>query len=159
MIDTGDARLLNAVFRGGYLYTAHTITHNSMAALRLYKIAVSGKVAQQVTYGNNFAHYFYPAICPDSRGNIVVVFSRSARNEFPGARFTGRRSTDTSYAPSLPLKPGAANYEKLDNLGRNRWGDYNGIALDPSDDSVWIFSEFAVSGDKWATRAAKVKFN
>ena len=28
---------------------------------------------------------------------------------------------------------------------RNRWGDYSGASIDPSDGSFWIFNEYAMS--------------
>src|SRR5207248_3034381 len=33
-----------------------------------------------------------------------------------------------------------------------RWGDYSGIAIDPTDDqSFWVFNEHATSTNSWAT--------
>jgi hypothetical protein len=44
------------------------------------------------------------------------------------------------------LKSGEDNYEIKDSRGRNRWGDYNGAALDPQNGRVWIYSEYVYCG-------------
>jgi hypothetical protein len=66
---------------------------------------------------------------------MTMVFSRSGPSEFGSILYTGRRSTDplgTLQASAL-LKAGAAHYSRLDGSGRNRWGDYNGVAADPGE--------------------------
>jgi hypothetical protein len=164
LIDTGDARLLNAVGVNNSIYTAHTISHNwesgKVSAARLYQVSTTGAVQQEITFGLDLYHYYYPVIMADSTGNIAFVFNRSSSSEFAGARFAGRRVTDEpgTIQASKTLKPGVANYEEFAGSDRNRWGDYNGISLDP-DNSFWIVSEFALYGDNWGTRIARVKYN
>ena len=85
---------------------------------------------------------------------MVLVFSRSGPAEFGSAYYTGRKSTDPLGAlqPSALLKAGVANYQALDGSGRNRWGDYNGIAADPANPKViWFYSLFAAPANKWGT--------
>lgn len=68
--------------------------------------------------------------------------------------YTGRRSTDALGAlqASTALKAGAASYVKLDNSGRNRWGDYNGVASDPMNArQIWIFGEYVRAKNVWGT--------
>jgi len=111
-------------------------------------------LVQQDVYGAANVHYFYPACCPDGNGNMIMVFSRSGKNEFGSIYYTGRKSTDPlgNLQPSALLKSGVANYVKLDASGRNRWGDYNGICADPSNaKGIWFQSEFAAAVDTWGT--------
>jgi hypothetical protein len=51
-------------------------------------------------------------------------------------------------------------YERTFGSGRNRWGDYSGISLDPADDvTFWVFNEYAstrgtptgTEDGRWAT--------
>ena len=50
---------------------------------------------------------------------------------------------------------GQANYQIVDGAGRNRWGDYTGLAIDPSDDATfWAFNEYAGPNNVWATQFA-----
>ena len=41
---------------------------------------------------------------------------------------------------SAVLKAGTAKYVALDSGGRNRWGDYNGVASDPANSRVVWFT-------------------
>jgi hypothetical protein len=159
-LNTGDVRLLNAVFRGGSVWTAFTTAHNwggsaNTASIQWCEInSTAASVVQQGVYGSQGAHYFYPALCPDTNGNMTMVFSRSAGSEFGSIYYTGRRSTDplgTLQASAL-LKAGVAHYVGLDSGGRNRWGDYNGVAADPANPRlIWFCSEYASAVNTWAT--------
>ena len=148
-LNTGDVRVLHAVFRGDSLWTAFTTAHNwggssNRASIQSSQIrAAIPAVVQQGVYGAaNFIN-FYPAPCPDNNGNMTMVFSRSGGSEFGSVLFTGRHSTDplgTLQANAL-LKAGVAHYNRLDNQGRNRWGDYNGVAADPANPRlIWFYS-------------------
>jgi hypothetical protein len=85
---------------------------------------------------------------------MTLVFSRSGTAEFASILYTGRRSTDAlgTLQASALLKTGAAHYAHLDGSGRNRWGDYNGIAADPANPRlIWFYSEYASAVDTWGT--------
>ena len=166
-LNTGDVRVLHAVFRGDSIWTAFTTAHNwgvgaNRAAIQWCQIrAAVPAVVQQGVYGASTGHYFYPAACPDGNGNVTMVFSRSATTEFGSIRFTGRRATDPLGAmqASASLQAGVANYVGLDNSGRNRWGDYNGVASDPANPrAVWFYSEFASAPNTWATWVGSAMF-
>ena len=165
-LDTGDTRVLNAVSRGGSAWCALTTAHNfgagNRAACHWFQInASTGALVQQGVYGGSSLHYFYPAVSPDSNGNMVMVFSRSGSTEFASVRFTGRKSSDppgTLQASAL-LQAGLANYTGLDGSGRNRWGDYAGFGNDPADTlRTWFYSMYAASGNQWATQVGASKF-
>jgi len=165
-INTGDARFdTHGIYSGGYIYAIHPVGYNwssgQVSAIRLYQLTPAGAVVQEITYGADKLYYFYPALDVDSRGNIVVVFSRCGPSELVGIYYTGRKLTDAAgkLQNSALLKMGAVNYEQEDDSNRNRWGDYNTAALDPSDDSVWIFSEFSTTPTTWSTQVGKVRFN
>jgi hypothetical protein len=152
--------VLHAVYRGD-LWTAFTTAHNwgggtpNRCAIQWCQVRVAGpSVVQQGVYGAASGHYFYPASCPDNNGNLTVVFSRSGPNEFGSVLYTGRRSTDPpgTLQGSAFLKAGVANYVRLDTSNRNRWGDYAGVAADPSNPRViWFYSEFASAVNTWGT--------
>lgn len=159
-LNTGDVRVLHAVFRGDSVWTAFTTAHNwggssNRASIQWCQIrAAVPAIVQQGVYGAANFHYFYPAPCPDNNGNMTMVFSRSGASEFGSVLYTGRRSTDplgTLQASAL-LKAGVAHYSRLDTGGRNRWGDYNGVAADPANPRlIWFYSEFAAAVDTWGT--------
>jgi hypothetical protein len=166
-LDTGDVRMLNAVFRGGSVWTALNTAHNwgdgvNVAAAHWFQInATSGALVQQGIYGARRLAYYYPVVMPDTNGNMIMAFSRSGANEFASIFFTGRRAADPvgQLQASMLLKAGVANYLGLDGSGRNRWGDYNGISVDPdSGREIWFYSEYANTGPTWATWIGSAQF-
>lgn len=166
-LNTGDVRVLHAVFRGDSIWCALTTAHNWVAATNTASIhwfqirAAVPALVQQGVYGAANVHSFYPACCPDANGNMILVFSRCGTSEFGSIFYTGRKSTDAlgSLQPSALLKAGVANYVSKDSGGRNRWGDYNGICADPSNPKgIWFYSEFAAAVNKWATWVGSASF-
>ena len=98
------------------------------------KFALRGRrSSNRVSTAHLACTIFYPACCPDNNGNVTIVFSRSGPSEFGSIRYTGRRATDSlgTLQASTLLKAGSAHYARLDDGGRNRWGDYNGVAAVP----------------------------
>lgn len=165
-IATNDTRLLNAVIRSGKLYTTHTIGYNwgsgPVSAMRWYEIQASnGALLQSSTYGLDKTFYYFPAVMPDAVGDVFFVFNRSSATEFAGIRVAGRQPSDPDdyVGPSTSVIDGRANYVLTFGGPSNRWGDYNGIALDPvATDTVWVFSQYAYQKKKWNTWFAHVGF-
>lgn len=160
LLNTGDVRILHAVFRGDSIWTAFTAAHTwgagpNRAAVQWSQIrAASPALVQEGIFGAAAFHYFYPAPCPDNNGNMMMVMSRSGPTEFGSILYTGRRSTDAlgTLQASTMLKAGAAHYQGLDSGGRNRWGDYNGAAADPANArAIWFYSTYASAPNVWAT--------
>lgn len=159
-LNTGDVRVLHAVFRGDSVWCALTTTRNwggasSQAAIHWFQIrAATPALVQEGVYGAAGIYFFYPACCPDNNGNMTMVFSRCSPNEFGSCYFTGRKSTDPlgTLQPSALLKAGVANYVRKDGSNRNRWGDYNGISADPTTaNRIFFYSEYASAVNTWGT--------
>jgi hypothetical protein len=153
-------RVLHAVFRGDSIWCALTTAHSwvagsSQASIHWFQIRAAVPVlVQQGIYGAANLSYFYPACCPDSNGNMTMVFVRCGTNEFGSVFYTGRRSVDPlgSLQASALLKAGVANYVRVDGSGRNRWGDYSGISADPVNPRlIWFYGEFAAAVNTWGT--------
>jgi hypothetical protein len=166
-LNTGDVRVLHAVFRGDSIWTAFTTAQNwggaaNRASIQWCQIrAAVPSVVQQGVYGTAASHYFFPAICPDNNGNVTMVFSRSGSAGFGSVLYTGRRATDPlgTLQPSALLKAGVAHYVRLDSGGRNRWGDYAGVAADPANPRViWFYGEYASAVNTWGTWAGSAFF-
>lgn len=171
-INSGDARLLNAIYRASGLWTTHTVActwagdATTRSCIRWYSINPNtSAISQRGTFGASFSHYYYPAIVASAVGNATIVFNRSGPNEFAGARHTGRRSTDpvNTLQGSANLQFGQGCYVRLDTVNRNRWGDYNGAAIDPVNSlRTWIFSEYAFGNslncgvNSWRTHVGQV---
>lgn len=164
LINTGDSGVLNAVFRNGSIYTAHSMAHNwgsgKVSAVRFYEIKPTGTLVQEITFGKPNQHYFYPAVMADSRGNIAMVYNNSGTEIFSAISFTGRLATDPlgTFMPSARLRAGTTYFNDQDRFsGLALWGDYSGIASD-SDDSFWIYSMFPIATLKWSTQVGHIHF-
>ena len=99
----------------------------------------------------------------DHEGNIGMGFSVSSTSVFPGIRYAGRLSTD----PPGGLFQGEALLiagTGVQTTTNNRWGDYSGMGVDPSDDcTFWFTDEYytaasqATSTAGWLTRIGTFK--
>jgi hypothetical protein len=179
-IDSGDTRLMNAVFRNGSLWTTHAVGDlNANEALReahvrWYEIA-PGSAAEWAAntampmlqqHGDIdpgpgvFTHH--PQIAVNVAGDVAIVMAQSSATTYGGAVFTGRNTGDAAGTmhPIGILQNGQGPYERVDtdiDANRNRWGDYAGAAVDPNDDTTfWIMHEYASTENRWATQIGHV---
>jgi hypothetical protein len=91
-------------------------------------------------------HTFYPSVAVNTDGVAAFGFSASGSNIYAGAYFTWRHPTDSNGTtrPSETVKAGVASYLIDYGSGRNRWGDYSGISVDPVDENCfWVYNKFA----------------
>ncbi len=161
-LDTVDTRLFNAVYRDGAIWTAHTVLDGAGAAARWYEVDTSGPsptLAQQGTVTDPNLWYYFPSICVNQNGDVVMGFTGSDANTFASAYYTGRKATDPpgQMAPPVLYKAGLAPQNNLDGFGRNRWGDYSLCTLDPQDETrIWTIQEYAQADDIWGTWIAEL---
>ena len=177
-IETNDRRALNAVWRDDALYFTATVVPGGGAdagqataywaridtsSLGALSLADSGTVGGEDIAPGTFT--FFPSIAVNAAGDVAIGFSASAPSIFPGAYWTGRLADDPSgtVRPSEVLAAGQDYYVRTFGSGRNRWGDYTGIGVDPADpDAFWAYNEYALprgssSGGedgRWGTRFA-----
>ena len=107
----------------------------------------------------------------DALNNMSVGCSIASINRFAGMAMFARLATDplNTTRSVVPLRPGLAPYEIKFGGSRNRWGDYWGLAIDPSDDrTFWTYGQYATlnpfysSGTDrggWATAAIGYKLD
>ena len=161
-IETGGNRLINAVWRDGQIWAATAVGNNfgsgTVAAIRLLQIRTQGfpsiQLTQNLLIGEDAVDSFYPVVGIDNAGNALIAFNRSSASDYVGIAVAEQAANEPrNVAPPVGLlKAGEAPYALLDSAQRNRWGDYNGVALDPADGSVWVIGEYAASpANTWAT--------
>lgn len=168
LIEAGGSRIrAKAIYRDSSLWTVHSVasgTGNAYSAVRYVRFnPFTATNLEDVAMGVEGYWHFYNALMVNENKDVVITFSRSGTNEYVGAFLSGRKDTDPQnyLSPSVVLKAGEANYVKTFGSGRNRWGDYNGIGLDPTDGtSIWAFTEYAASpANTWGTWVGKVKID
>ena len=151
------------VYRDSSLWAVHSIASgvgNAYSAVRYVRMnPFQGTTVEDVALGLAGYWHIYPAIMVDKDKNLIITYCRSNIFEYMGAFVTGHKSSDPpGLAPSVTIREGLGNYVKDFGSGRNRWGDYNGIALDPSDpNAIWTHTEFVSAKDTWGTWVAKLK--
>jgi len=156
LIEVGGPRVRNLVYRDGSVWTAHSVADatGQYARARYVRIDVTGPtVLEDVSFGSSGCWLYYPAITADANGNMKMVYNQSCLDTYIDIRYTGRRPSDSELRPSSLLKAGEANYVKDFGSGRNRWGDYSGVAIDPSNPTrTWMYAEYAASpANTWST--------
>jgi hypothetical protein len=166
-LDTVGHRLMNAIYRDGYIWTAHCINVGGRAASRWYKIDVSNTILDDYgTIEDSVMYYYFPTIMVDSGGDAIMGFSGSHSGQYAAAYYTGRLASDPpgEMAPPVLLKEGEATYNLIDGYGRNRWGDYSLCSLDPIKQTFWTIQEYAHSHNesgenRWGTWIGELAFN
>jgi hypothetical protein len=108
-----------------------------------------------------------PSAALDNQGNLAVSYSVSSTTVFPSIRYAGRdfnvpgglTGEQTLFAGTGPQadQPGQTS-------GGNRWGDYQSLVIDPSDDcTFWTNNQYlnvpTGSQFNWRTRIGSFKFS
>lgn len=149
------------------IMVTHSIGAGSSVGMRWYELRPSGSalgVFQSGTYAPTSTYRWMGSIGIDQSGDVALGYSTSSSTLHPGVAFTGRLASDA--AGTMPqgettLFTGAGSQSgNLFNPG-NRWGDYSGMSVDPSDDcTFWYVNQYIPSnGDfNWHTRIGSFKF-
>jgi hypothetical protein len=101
------------------------------------------------------AYTYFPSISVDQCGNMALGFAASASSIDAGAYYANRYASDTAgtLQSTGTLATGLGGYVIIDSIGRNRWGDYTGMALDPESEAAFlVYNEYAGSSNNWLTR-------
>lgn len=150
-------------FRDGFMWMVHSVRNPNSAghsAIQYLKLNLNTNTAvDDYTYGAVGYWHIYNHLAVDKDHNVAITFSRSGDTEYIGAYYTTRLANDPpGFERTFLLKPGVANYVKDFNSGRNRWGDYNGVWLDPVDqNNFWIFTEYVSATNTWGTWVGKIR--
>ncbi len=168
-LDSIDSRIMTGVWRNGSAWFAHSIREPSLgddeAVARWYEVDTNSFPSGTPTLvqsGNvdpgPELQAWMPALAVDGNDNLAIGFSLAGSTLNASAAFTGRLASDpagTTVLPVVTYAAGEGSYSLIDSGGRNRWGDYSGLVVDPSDDATfWVFNEYAASNGLWATQVA-----
>ncbi|HJR59877.1 MAG TPA: CARDB domain-containing protein [Vicinamibacterales bacterium] len=147
------------------LVVNHTVDADGTdhAGIRWYEVRNPGTspvLLQQGTYAPDADHRWMASAAMDSAGNLALGFSVSGDATWPSVRYTGRAAGDP---------PGVMTQGELELVAGSgsqthpsgRWGDYSMMAVDPSDDcTFWYTQQYyadTTSAD-WRTRIGKFSF-
>jgi hypothetical protein len=141
----------------------HTVdvNGNSLAGIRWYELrnTTGWNLYQQGTFApqaqsncnpNNLRHRFMGSIMQNAKGQTALAYNFSSKTDFASIAFTGRNQYD-------PLNLMAFEETIIKNgtgygTSANRWGDYNDMVPDPSNDSVfWFTGMIGKTANTWST--------
>jgi Bacterial TSP3 repeat len=165
-IDSGDSRLLDAMWRNGRLWTSasaaclpagDSITRSCAHVIEV-NTGAPPTLLQDIMFGASGEYFSWPALRTDASGDLYVSLSHTNASIFAEARVTGRPSTDppNTMSGSTLLRAGTIAHDS------NRWGDYLAAAVDPKfPECVWLIGEYAknTSGANWGTFIARTSYS
>jgi hypothetical protein len=147
----------NAVWRNGNLWLSADDGCVPVGdCVRLIEVnTASHHVMQDFDVNQNNLFYFYPAIAIDSSENPLVVFAFSSSSDNPSIGITAQGPTMQSNTYIPPLEPGSGHgsgsCDSNSLCSSGRFGDYFGVATDPTNPSiVWVAGEY-INSDTWSS--------
>jgi hypothetical protein len=167
MDSLGDRLMFRVAYRnfGDHesLVVNHTVHGGALAGVRWYEIRnplSAPAVFQQGTVVDPNTNFWMGSIAMDKAGNIALGFSASSKNLNPSVFVVGRTPIDPAGVMSGPAV--VVNGGGVQQRSFKRWGDYSSMAIDPSDDcTFWYTQEYyqTTGSSNWSTRIAAFKFN
>jgi hypothetical protein len=143
------------------------LTGSSKVAVRWYELRDPNgtpTVYQQATWAPDSDFRFMGSAAMDSQGNMALGYSVSSSTTYPSIRYTGRLAGDTLNtlgSENTILTGTASQTTSGTGVPSHRWGDYTSMAVDPSDDcTFWYTNQYIPSNGvfNWRTRIASFKF-
>ncbi len=136
---------------------AHTIAQTStQGAIRWYELENTGSgwyIRQQSTYSPDGVSRFIPGIAMNGAGQIAIGYSVSdGTSTYPGIRYCGRTPDaplNTMNIAETTIWDGSYSQSSYE-----RWGDYSGMSVDPTDDYTFWFTTEYKSSTSHGTRIA-----
>jgi len=165
-IDSGDSRLLDAVWRDGRLWTSasaacvpsgDSTTRSCAHVIEVDTSVTPPTIAQDIVFGASGQYFSWPAVRTDALADLYVSLTHTNSTVFAEARATGRLATDppNTMTGSLLLRAGDVAHDS------SRCGDYLGAAVDPAlPRCVWLVGEYAknTAGVNWGTFNARTSY-
>jgi hypothetical protein len=139
-------------------------TGHAPSAVRWYEVRSPGSspvIFQQGTVGGGTSSVarWMGSIGMDKVGDIALGYSKSSSTVKPSIEYVGRIPTDT--LGKMESAKGIIAGTGVQTNSFNRWGDYSSMAIDPTDDcTFWYTQEYykTTGSFNWNTRLASFKF-
>ena len=168
LLDAGDKRIRSLAYANGFLYgvTEMKPIGSSVPLVHWFKIDVSNPNAPTLAaqgdisgaaIGTNVAT-FNPSIAVDAAGDVIINFTASGPNMYPGDYYVYQRGSDPAGSFSAPILYQASTgfFNSGNGASVQRWGNYSSATVDPNNpNSFWISNEY-VANNWWQTSVAQV---
>jgi len=156
-LDAGNAWIYSAVWRAGILYATTEIVPKdtpNRAVVHWFRVDTNSMTLKDqgdVTADDLGPEISttYGSITVNGSGQFAIGFSASSKNLYAGAYYAVYGADGKLQTTIQTLRSGQDAFVIADSPGANRWGDYSGSAVDPSNDnSFWFFDEYALAPAK-----------
>jgi hypothetical protein len=142
-LETGDDRLLSAVWQNNTLWTAANEAcpgSTTSGCIRLLKLDTNAGTVVESELGTPSDFVYNPAVSMDGSGTLFVAYNESNTNVYPQLV-----ATTGSGAPTAVVMSGTAAIDP--NLcGLAPWRSYSGAAADPSDaGDIWVAGAYGAN--------------
>ena len=189
IVDALDERISASVYEvNGRIYGVHTVKPAGSAEDRVRWFvldATTFALLAEGDIGEAGFDYYQGSIAVNPFGQVVIAYNRSSILDPGGVISIMARTFTTRYdgylaqwGDEILIKESLTDDYHNGSLfgqpaaGRQRWGDYSAVSLDPEDDSAfWIIGEFAreynspqfghpggTGGSRWGTWIAELDF-
>jgi hypothetical protein len=145
LLDMGDSKVLGCILRNGHLYFTNPVSNNSPLQTGVdvaYINASSLTGGFKLRWMSSPEYFGYPNITVNKNGEVLGSVGRFSATTYASSGYIyWNPGTQVNYIGTV--KNGEGHVAARDSRGRNRWGDYSGASLDPSDEeSAWISSDY-----------------
>jgi hypothetical protein len=140
-----------------------SVTAGSSTGIRWYELRDPNgtpTVYQQGTYAPDSGSRWMGSIAQDKLGDIALGFSISSSSTHPGIHITARLASDSQLGVMTQGETSIVEGPGSQTGALARWGDYTSMAVDPSDDcTFWYTDEYipANGSFNWHTRITSFK--
>ena len=189
VIDTSDQRIGSSVYEvNGRIYAVYTATPVGSDYTSVHYIvtdAVTKKLISEGDIGDGAHDYYQGSLAVNKSGQVVIGYNRSGSGA--DGKISILAQAFNTDANGVLVKNGAEQLLKVSLVddyhngstdgfvasGRQRWGDYSAVSVDPTDDnSFWVIGEYAreyndaagghpggTGGSRWSTWISQVTLN
>ncbi len=141
------------------LVCCHTVDvdNTDHAGIRWYELrrtTGTWSVRQSGTYAPDIHSRWMGSIRLNGQSELGLGYSVSSSTLYPGIRYTGQSATAyAAGAGTLDLSEQTVVTGAYSQTSYNRWGDYAGISIDPTDDKTfWFTTEYIGASQTRKTR-------
>lgn len=144
------------------MVACHTLWNEGIHFIRWYELRKTDgdwSIYQMGNYQPNNSHRYVPSISINGKGDIGLGFTISDLEIYPSIRVTGRRADDPHGEMTFEEVNVFAGINPVNNVydGRNRWGDYTSMNVDPVDDSTfWYTSMYPTNTTGWGNWSTRI---
>lgn len=174
-LDPVDSRLEQVQYLNGHLYTsldtAVTVGRSSTivdGAAWFDVNAATGRIARQGYVAVAGTNLLMPSMVRSRSGNLLMGFSLTSPTLNPSTGYAilegqnAQGDQGSGFEPIHVTALGSGPHKSYSPIvyGRHRWGDYSGVAIDPSSGTLWMADEYIPAADQggsdiadnWGTR-------